>query len=451
MSGSYCDGPYIPSAHERYDLLPRCRKNGGEVFSYPSWLLDLEDELRSVGLFDGGDPGDGNSLHLVPYGFASYADYQRKLQGYADQCRLMDADLTEAIDELRREIDRLNVKENWSVVRYVGDQLDDLELGSTLTKGRFYYWPCSKECPVYEGVIDDEEFTSYLYPCDPDSWEVLEDPTGMAARALAGEADTVSYWRMDEQEGAPFSDLVERGVVPKLQRGASSYIDEATSWGESERDPVSFNCPQCGEVIDFLPWTKLNRMDAPEAYDLLLRDRLSEFVCPACGYTASLTHPCLLLDPDNNVCVYRVVDDGMAAKAEELFDSLRVEKPFDSACFRIVRTRQELAEKARLAFAGLDDRPMEVLKLGVSGNARMQGFASEDESCEILFRSLGEDGTLEFGIEVGAQRFSSTISEGAYQLFVDLLKKSSLAEEQPYYVDRAWAGKATEVFDSEGL
>ena len=26
MSGSYCDGPYIPSAHERYDLLPRCRK-----------------------------------------------------------------------------------------------------------------------------------------------------------------------------------------------------------------------------------------------------------------------------------------------------------------------------------------------------------------------------------------------------------------------------------------
>lgn len=38
--------------------------------------------------------------------------------------------------------------------------------------------------PVYEGVIDNEEFTSYLYPTDSDLWEILEDPTGMAYRTI---------------------------------------------------------------------------------------------------------------------------------------------------------------------------------------------------------------------------------------------------------------------------
>ena len=37
---------------------------------------------------------------------------------------------------------------------------------------------------AYRGVIDDEEFTAYLYPTEPDLWEILEDPTGMAYRTL---------------------------------------------------------------------------------------------------------------------------------------------------------------------------------------------------------------------------------------------------------------------------
>ena len=72
--------------------------------------------------------------------------------------------------------------------------LGNYRLTKTLTRGRCYYWPCSKERPVYEGVIDDEEFTSYLYPCDAECWEIVLDPTGMAARALAGDADTLHAW-----------------------------------------------------------------------------------------------------------------------------------------------------------------------------------------------------------------------------------------------------------------
>ena len=37
---------------------------------------------------------------------------------------------------------------------------------------------------VYCGVIDDEEFTAYLYPTEPSLWEILLDPTGMAYRTI---------------------------------------------------------------------------------------------------------------------------------------------------------------------------------------------------------------------------------------------------------------------------
>ena len=35
-------------------------------------------------------------------------------------------------------------------------------------------------------MVDDEEFTSYLYPTDPDLWVILEDPTGMAYNTIYG-------------------------------------------------------------------------------------------------------------------------------------------------------------------------------------------------------------------------------------------------------------------------
>ena len=40
--------------------------------------------------------------------------------------------------------------------------------------------------PIYTGVIDDEEFTAYLYPTDPELWEIIVDPTGMAYRTIYG-------------------------------------------------------------------------------------------------------------------------------------------------------------------------------------------------------------------------------------------------------------------------
>ena len=127
-------------------------------------------------------------------GLLSFGEYFAHLQGFVDKYEETAPELADSIRQLIESIKRMNVKEDWSVVRYVGHEYDDKPRVFGLTRGRCYYWPCSKERPVYEGVIDDEEFTSYLYPCDAECWEIVLDPTGMAARALAGDADTLHAW-----------------------------------------------------------------------------------------------------------------------------------------------------------------------------------------------------------------------------------------------------------------
>lgn len=184
---------YIPEKHKQYGLLPTSVADGFEVFSYPSDLVDAIDELLFELEDDYEDSGCVRASLLIPYAIKSYEEYQKRIHSYIE--KYPEHEVADLLRLLSQQIRRMNVKEDWSVVRYVGHEFDGDEFAS-LTAGRCYYWSCSRENPTYEGVVDNEEFTSYLYPCNADSWEVVEDPTGMARRALDGAVDTVSVWRL---------------------------------------------------------------------------------------------------------------------------------------------------------------------------------------------------------------------------------------------------------------
>ena len=126
-------------------------------------------------------------------------------------------ELGHLIIKYKEIVRKMNIKENWSVLHYLGETTPNT---FGLTHGRYYYWPCSIEHPEYEGVIDDEEFTSYLAYAvkDPkisddnfvidggafsafvDSkhiWEIAEDPTGMATKVLSGEVNAMGMKKQD--------------------------------------------------------------------------------------------------------------------------------------------------------------------------------------------------------------------------------------------------------------
>ena len=56
--------PYIPKKHEKYNLLPYCRKNGGEVFSYNG---TLEHKLAFP------------EMTIIPCGYNSYDEFYNYL------------------------------------------------------------------------------------------------------------------------------------------------------------------------------------------------------------------------------------------------------------------------------------------------------------------------------------------------------------------------------------
>jgi len=163
--------PYIPKEHEKYNLLPLSRKNGGEVFEYPSlWELD-----SLVKPFD---------IVLEPYGYESYEQYYKFLDNVIEQLKNKVPKIEEKINEFKQIVQEENIKEQWSVCRYIGETTDSM---FGLTKGNCYYWPASFKNPFFSGIIDDEEFTSYQYNTSPKNWEILEDPTGMAKKAIKDE------------------------------------------------------------------------------------------------------------------------------------------------------------------------------------------------------------------------------------------------------------------------
>lgn len=162
--------PYIPKEHKKYKLLLFCRKHGGEVFEYP---CDLLRKLEQYSMSDEA---------LDPYGFKSYDEYDQEIDRIAQRF-VEQPEIAALFEQFKDQIHDMNHKEQWSVLKYIGPSDSHI---AGLTPGRNYYWSSRISNPVYTGVVDDEEFTSYLYPTDPDLWAILEDPTGMAYNTIYG-------------------------------------------------------------------------------------------------------------------------------------------------------------------------------------------------------------------------------------------------------------------------
>ena len=434
--------PYIPAEHTRLDLLPSSREQGKEVITMPREL----DALIDVIVERDQTTRESELTYLLPFGYKCFADYFGRLARLSEHYGESDPELSDLIDDIACAMARANTKELWSVVRYVGSAFSETE--RILTPGRCYYWPTSPDNPIYQGVIDDSETTTFAYPCDPEHWEIVRDPLGMAKRALAGEFKTDVTW---DNLLIDFGEVAGEPLSGKRQASFSIMPDyeHHDAWGASEQDPIDFACPACGAALHMDAWTKVNARNDPKAARAIRDGSYCEFTCPSCGYTTHLAHPMLYLDPASNACVYLVVNDKMRKQAEEMFEGLARDHDIGepgSGPMRIVTTREELQEKS-LIFAGkYDDRVVELLKLAVAGQAIANGVGGCKEDYTARLVNFGFDDsqgefTLDFRLtfEGSGSSFIAKMPRGAYDLFESEFASSPYANDQSLYVDRQWA------------
>ena len=176
---------YIPKAHEKYHLLPLFVETNLEVILIPETDAFQIAEL----LPDGELIWPCNELSEPIH--HDYAEYYAKLDSYLVRFGTAEGklnDLGKLIEGFKKNVQQMNVKENWSVLKYIGEENGD-EF-QTFTSGWHYYMACSDKPRKILGIIDDDGFegaydndtNSSIWERIAKSWEIVEDPSGMATQ-----------------------------------------------------------------------------------------------------------------------------------------------------------------------------------------------------------------------------------------------------------------------------
>lgn len=134
---------YIPENHKKYDVLPTCQKYNVEIFVWDSILLKKIKDITNM------------SDHMVnPYQrYKSYEEYLAIIDSWI--CRFPDCKTI--IIEYKESLMKMNNKDQWAIVQYVG------ETNYSFTNGRYYYVVMYVENNswIINGVIDNEEYTAF--------------------------------------------------------------------------------------------------------------------------------------------------------------------------------------------------------------------------------------------------------------------------------------------------
>lgn len=161
----------IPEKHKKYNLLERWKRC--EIF-VEDWALkdDLCERL--------GEDHIERSFESIDEAVIYYESLKKQIQA---PYKNLAADL---LTEYVQDLEKKNHREVWSVLRYKGSGYGK---HNTFETGRYYYMPCIAGEDVFLGALDDEADLVNWIPITYENWEIIDDPTGMAARVMAGEIE----------------------------------------------------------------------------------------------------------------------------------------------------------------------------------------------------------------------------------------------------------------------
>ena len=217
---------------------------------------------------------------------------------------------------------------------------------------------------------------------------------------------------------------------------------------ESESQRVELECPECGTVFPFEAWTAIYADERPDEAVRVQDGSLFTAVCPVCGAASAIEQPCLYVDPEHGACAYLVCDDEMFQEAVGMLEELAAEE--GPGLRRVTSSADELAEKARIFAAGLDDRPLALMKVMLAGSLMAEGRLVPGLPYDMVFES--EDGSdLAIHFTQDQNEFTALAPCEGYEFFAAEFARSALAAESPVRLNGEWAEHALEVLDREGL
>ena len=188
----------------------------------------------------------------------------------------------------------------------------------------------------------------------------------------------------------------------------------------------SIKCPKCSQMSDITVWTSITVKDSPDLKADLLKGKINIFRCPSCSHMGLMPSPMLYHDEDKRLMISFSPCSDPVLK-EQLFENIErsskesgeLEK-LEGYNLRFVTDYNELLEKILIFDNGLNDKPIEVLKLMIL----MQDVEKSDQrSCR--FGKLDND-VLEFMItdSIENQIYTSNVPKSSYDSVWQSLRES---------------------------
>ncbi|MFQ7290720.1 MAG: CpXC domain-containing protein [Monoglobales bacterium] len=214
----------------------------------------------------------------------------------------------------------------------------------------------------------------------------------------------------------------------------------------------SIKCPKCSQMSDITVWTSITVKDSPDLKADLLKGKINIFRCPSCSHMGLMPSPMLYHDEDKRLMISFSPCSDPVLK-EQLFENIErsskesgeLEK-LEGYNLRFVTDYNELLEKILIFDNGLNDKPIEVLKLMIL----MQDVEKSDQrSCR--FGKLDND-VLEFMItdSIENQIYTSNVPKSSYDSVWQSLRESGC---KPYSfswerVDSSYATRLLKGFNN---
>lgn len=132
---------YIPETHKKYNVLPNHRKWNEEIFIWE------ENLLRKIEKYT-------NMNNAYPY--YRYKKYQNFFEEIDEWIKKY-PEIKKDILNYKNSIIKLNNKDNWAIVQYIGVSNRDF------TNNNFYYVVMyqEKNCWKVYGIVDNEEYNAF--------------------------------------------------------------------------------------------------------------------------------------------------------------------------------------------------------------------------------------------------------------------------------------------------
>ena len=133
----------------------------------------------------------------------------------------------------------------------------------------------------------------------------------------------------------------------------------------------TIKCPNCAREAEFKTWSSLNVTLDPLEKKRLISRELFQFKCPGCSTVTDIVYPMLYHDMTGHQMIFLIPDapDGTPQPPPRGFEaSVLAAMAAEGYRFRIVGSQNDLVEKILIFDAGLEDGPMEMVKLALRDN-----------------------------------------------------------------------------------